>query len=398
MNLDNDSDFEFVDANESDHFDPETLHTVTPKVHVRPVPESVRSELLTLGDYLHNLRPMAYASAYLVDRASQPELLGHFGSCVEGNLMLCVRVRDECLYDEALADWNRLDFCNWNSRDLLRQVTIALFNNDHEKPCIRLHSVAVEPLLADAFENNWVNVVLIGPARVVLFKFPIVGDDYEGFGIQLTGSVNYNPYRIWSDEELETARESALAHDFAFEFEPTYVFSLEEYKFQLRRGAVVYVGDSEEFPLMTDMTRPLSVTAMGRISALVPEEPPISFDDCLYVASTVSRHELPVARQDDLPENVLFVSCRTTLAPFVHRGFVGYLAYKNEPFFGARAVLRVANHFDITCATSDNLIISAIEGGNLPIVFADQEGNSFLVRYPMNDDWANTLLDIELSR
>ena len=119
---------------------------------------------------------------------------------------MCVRVRDESIYNECVDEWNRIDAFVACRKDLLFLKPLVKFSYDNKADRLSIDAFIFSELCHEAESSKSANVVLIGPSDAVLFKFPF--DETNGCGLHgaIFSADNYNPRREYSKDELDSAR------------------------------------------------------------------------------------------------------------------------------------------------------------------------------------------------
>jgi len=219
---------------------------------ITPIPDEAAYDLFSLGLYLNELHPSSSATAYLMHRDDHPAIVDSFGETIKGDCLLCVRVRDETLYQEALSSWSDVISYNSQSRDLRYYTSLITFHWEGSKWPESSSWLNID---ADYFSGMaWeaetktgaVYVVLIGPTKSSLFTFPF--DEGDGCGLQGTmfGSMNYRPYREYSQEELEEAKRATANLESLDAFEPTYTYCFDQDRFKVIDGEIVHFPPQTE--------------------------------------------------------------------------------------------------------------------------------------------------------
>ena len=141
---------------------------------------------------------------------------------------------------------------------------------------------------------------------------------------------------------------------------------------------------SEKRQMPKDITTPISVSSLGVCPDLeataLPEDP---FTDGTYTMMAASTVDLPAAIQEQVSEDhVILVVSKGSLAKHVSNGFSGFFpnySYSTGP------ILDISG-FILPTYMLEKLIKSGLQSGSLPVVFADEHGNTYAVRYRFDLD------------
>ena len=367
---------------------------------IHPIPDTVRADILCLGEYLYESHPTNSATAYVMVYGDNPEIFESLGELVEGNYLVFVRVRDEKLYQQGLKEWNGVYFSNSKSTDLLKVVSLVKFRQSDEIDWLNVRAGRLIPVAREAeSDTKSVDVVLIGPSDATLFKFPF--DEENGCALQSTmfDAENYRPYQEYSKHELEAARLATTDLYWPWDFDPTYTYWSHEDGPKLKNGTMVYEVGSREVPLLADTTLPISVTFLGPYSDLRQKDHLLWRDGTSYTCDlrTPSEHS-DVFRANILNEEFLLISVNDSLAECAENDFAGFVAFRRW-FSGQKDKLciRLANRFTMEYRPSaaKDFLHAAVRSGSIPVVFADLYGIAFLVRYPFDDNKLKELRTLE---
>lgn len=293
---------------------------------VAPVPEAVRADFLRLGEYLTERWPESPAAAYYMRRDENPDIFAHFGDLIEGKFLLCIRVRDENLYQECREHWDGIYLSNWTRKDLLARVTSATFDGRSEQPWLNLRAGDLQ----SAIDSDCLPVVLISPSDATLFRFPIGQDEHDDFQNYFFGSDNYRPYREWSQEEIEAAQQSCKGLEWLYDFEPTYAYSLKGNGFKVKNGDVVHVHGNAEYALLNDTTSPLSVTPLGFRADLTSDELCIYPPEGAFDWHWISPEYAAELSGEPPTDGYTLIVVNGSLAQVINNGFSGFVAYEDD--------------------------------------------------------------------
>lgn len=150
--------------------------------------------------------------------------------------------------------------------------------------------------------------------------------------------------------------------------------------------------------MLKDTTRPISVSSLGVCAEFASENVPASwFTAGTYTMATPETGNFCTAIRELVPEErFILVASKGALEANIRDGFVGYDLYNGERNGRSDPVLQIAG-FALPTSIVDPLVKAALQAGSLPVVFADQSGNTFLVRYHFSMDWLYAIQAVEMS-
>ncbi|QQX86697.1 hypothetical protein JJQ59_28475 [Cupriavidus necator] len=150
--------------------------------------------------------------------------------------------------------------------------------------------------------------------------------------------------------------------------------------------------------MLKDTTRPLSVSPVGVCAELASTNLPDGwFTGGTYTMATPSTADFCSAVREFIPEErFILVACKGSLAKNVRDGFAGFDLYQDMRDGVSLPIVELAG-FALPTSIVDPLVKAALACGSLPVVFADQDGNTFVVRYEFNMDWLTYIQVAEMS-
>ena len=151
--------------------------------------------------------------------------------------------------------------------------------------------------------------------------------------------------------------------------------------------------------MLKDTTRPISVSSLGVCPELAPSNLPEDwFTGGSYAIVTKTTNDLPSLIREIVPEeHVILVACKGSLAKNIRDGFTGFLPYRDMRDGVSLPILEIAGFALSTSIVAGQLVKAALACESLPVVFADQDGNTFVVRYAFNMDWLYGIQAVEMS-
>lgn len=150
--------------------------------------------------------------------------------------------------------------------------------------------------------------------------------------------------------------------------------------------------------MLKDTTRPISVSSLGVCPELAPENLPDDwFTGGSYTMVTSTTATCPSAVRELVPEEqLILVACKGSLETNIRDGFVGLFPHRSVRKGVSAPILEISG-FALPTTIIDPLLDSALACESLPVVFSDQDGNTFVVRYAFNMDWLYGIQAVEMS-
>lgn len=146
--------------------------------------------------------------------------------------------------------------------------------------------------------------------------------------------------------------------------------------------------------MLKDTTPPISVSPVGACPELsFPNMEESWFTGGTYTMATPETATFSSAvRQLVAEEHVILVATKGTLAEQIGDGFAGFFAYRD---LNHGPLLEIAG-FQLPTAIIERFIPSGLESGSVPVVFADQHGETFVVRYEFSLDQLYVIQAVEM--
>ena len=150
------------------------------------LPADARADILCLGEHLHTLAPDARATAYMMLRLDNPEVFSAFGDFIRGDRLVCVYVREDDSYQDAIRNWNGVHV--YDPRGEERSFIFCNANFDGRQSSSWLNINVLRyfyTALHDSMNTGLIYALLIGPSKITLFTFAF---DFHSLGRRATAT------------------------------------------------------------------------------------------------------------------------------------------------------------------------------------------------------------------
>ena len=145
-----------------------------------------RADILCLGEHLHTLAPDARATAYTMLRLDNPEVFSAFGDVIRGDRLVCVYVREEDRYQDALRNWNGIHLYDPRGEDRSFIFFLANFDGQQSSSWLNINVLRYfYAALHDSMNTGLIYALLIGPSKITLFTFAF---DFHSLGRRATAT------------------------------------------------------------------------------------------------------------------------------------------------------------------------------------------------------------------
>lgn len=139
--------------------------------------------------------------------------------------------------------------------------------------------------------------------------------------------------------------------------------------------------------MLDDPHRPISVRPLGVCAEFTPANlPERAFTGGAYTMSTRPTAAFSAVREIIPEEQFILVAYKGSLERNIRDGFRGYDMYRYENDNGGWTPVIELAGFPLPTAIVDSFVDAALESGSFPVVFADQDGDAFVVRYHFDFD------------
>lgn len=211
------------------------------EMSITPIPEEAGYDLFSLGLFLNKLHPTLPAAGYLMTRDDHAAIFDCFGDRIKGGYLMCIRVRDEAIYQECLRSWRGVEPFNTQSKNLLYCTTLITLAQYGALPWLNIDADYFLDMAMEAeARTRAIHVVLMSPTDACLFTFPF--DDGDGCGLQgaMFAATNYRPYREYSQEALDAAQRETAGLENLDDFELTPIYCFANNQFKVEDGLIVH--------------------------------------------------------------------------------------------------------------------------------------------------------------
>ena len=145
-----------------------------------------RADILCLGEHLHTLAPDARSAAYMMHRLYNPEVFSAFGDFIRGKSLVCIYVREDESYQDALRNWNGIHLYDPLGEDRSFIFCLANFDGQQSSSWLNINVLRYfYAALHDSMNTGLIYALLIGPSKITLFTFAF---DFHSLGRRATAT------------------------------------------------------------------------------------------------------------------------------------------------------------------------------------------------------------------